>query len=272
MNALNPGLHEIYLYTTSDDFITIDGNSVSPQSTLTKRSRSREGTRGQHIPFLQEWNLDLKFIDPLAYDWLRQAGKVRMIIHTFNGYFLWNDPSDVQKDLDIYLDPSAEDYPHNLQLRYMAESPIIGDDVSFFGHWGGDGDVSDGWENPSGTVTFDGNLQSFSTDIRSIDPLERVLITGATRFTAPQGMKIRLEAEWVKVDSDATVSMQIIRSNNGTADSTTVQAVVTEPGVFSVEATITSATDTFRAQFINVSPGGGGTAEIRNVKLYPVWT
>lgn len=256
MNLLNPGVDQVIIYN-GDEQYTLDGNDISPESTLVRRVQTRTASRGGYLPFLVEHTLELKISDTALYDAI-QGQRFNLVIEKFNGYYVWGVNERLIKEEDILFDPESQEYPLIIKAKNISETPAIGQQGNLLGEFidfDADG-VADGWSVTGGTTS------SFVNGKQTVE----VNVEKELDFAYP-GHLYRYSIDFVALHPNADNVIRYTFSDAGGVLSTSDIAVASV-GVVTGSVTAPAGATKVSIQARANSIVGAGSLTIRNPNLY----
>lgn len=256
MNLLNPGVDRVIIYNGSET-LTLEGNDISPESTLNRRIQTRTGSRGGYLPFLVEHTLELKIADTGLYEAI-QGQRFNLVIEKFNGYYVWGVNERLIKEESIQFDPESVEYPLTIKAKNISESPEIGQDGNLLGEFADlDGDnVADGWGTTGGTtVSFSNGEQTAEVNIKK------------TLDFAYPGELYRYSVNVVSLHANADNVIRWKFKDSGSTVATSDDTITTT-GIKTGSVTAPAGSDSveFEVRANNITVGGSFT--IATPKLY----
>lgn len=128
MNLLNPGVQQLSIQG-NDEVVVIDGNNLSPNSTLEAEQLTRgTNARGGVNHLNKKWEMNLQHADSVGNSSLKDLPKQRAYQATvlgLNGFTFWQEDQAFQVDESALFDPESEDYPYVVRMSHISENPDI---------------------------------------------------------------------------------------------------------------------------------------------------
>lgn len=244
MNLLNPGVQFIIITDpTNEESVLLDGNYLSPNSTLEKEQLTRgTNARGGVNHLNEKWELNIEFADSDVYSALKALPKQRSYQFTIvklNGFVFFVEDQTFLLNESAIVDPESEDYPYSLQITDIQPNPDIRQVLNAmapFQDLDSNG-LADGF-----TLTGTTTAQSFTSGVQSLT--SAVDITFFRRLIIPvNGLTLEYSVDLESLHANGNVQRFISFKNISGTEISNDNSTFSTTGIKT--RTITLPTNTF---------------------------